>query len=116
MMIVYGIKNCDTVKKALMWLKANGIAFEFHDYKKEGITKEKLRLWVDAVGWEVLLNKKGTTWRKLDDKAQASLKDPNSAIEIMLNNTSIIKRPIIELRGNKLIVGYDEDTYKKSFN
>src|SRR5690606_22773633 len=111
MMIVYGIKNCDTVKKALNWLKANNKAFEFHDYKKEGITSEKLQSWCSQVGWENLLNRRGTTWRKLDEETRNAVTDETQAVNVMLTNTSIIKRPVIEKDGKVLMVGFDEASY-----
>lgn len=110
-MIVYGIKNCDTVKKALNWLKANNKAFEFHDYKKEGITSEKLQSWCSQVGWENLLNRRGTTWRKLDEETKNAVTDETQAMNVMLTNTSIIKRPVIEKDGKVLMVGFDEASY-----
>ncbi len=110
-MIVYGIKNCDTVKKALNWLKANNKVFEFHDYKKEGITTEKLQSWCSQVGWENLLNRRGTTWRKLDEETRNAVTDETQAVNVMLTNTSIIKRPVIEKDGKVLMVGFDEASY-----
>ncbi len=110
-MIVYGIKNCDTVKKALNWLKANNKVFEFHDYKKEGITTEKLQSWCSQVGWENLLNRRGTTWRKLDEETRNTVTDETQAMNVMLTNTSIIKRPVIEKDGKVLMVGFDEASY-----
>lgn len=110
-MIVYGIKNCDTVKKALNWLKANNKAFEFHDYKKEGITTEKLQSWCSQVGWENLLNRRGTTWRRLDEETRNAVTDETQAMNVMLTNTSIIKRPVIEKDGKVLVVGFDEARY-----
>ena len=110
-MIVYGIKNCDTVRKALNWLKANNKAFEFHDYKKEGITTEKLQSWCSQVGWENLLNRRGTTWRKLDEETRNAVTDETQAVNVMLTNTSIIKRPVIEKDGKVLMVGFDEASY-----
>lgn len=110
-MIVYGIKNCDTVKKALNWLKANNKIFEFHDYKKEGITTEKLQSWCSQVGWENLLNRRGTTWRKLDEETRNTVTDETQAVNVMLTNTSIIKRPVIEKDGKVLMVGFDEASY-----
>jgi arsenate reductase (glutaredoxin) len=110
-MILYGIKNCDTVKKALTWLKAKKIAFDFYDYKTEGITEAKLKTWCQQVGWESLLNKRGTTWRKLDEATQASVNNEAAAIKIMLNNTSIIKRPLVEKSGKVLALGFDEVIY-----
>lgn len=110
-MIVYGIKNCDTVKKAINWLKANNKTFEFHDYKKAGITLEKLQSWSSQVGWEVLLNRRGTTWRKLDEETKDAVVDETQAIQVMLTNTSVIKRPVIEKDGKVLAVGFDEASY-----
>ncbi len=110
-MIIYGIKNCDTVKKALNWLKANNRSFEFHDYKKEGISLEKLQTWSNQVGWETLLNKRGTTWRKLDEETRNAVTDETQAVRVMLSHTSIIKRPVIEKDGKVLVVGFDEANY-----
>jgi arsenate reductase (glutaredoxin) len=110
-MIVYGIKNCDTVKKSLTWLKENGISFEFHDYKTEGISKKKLTKWSQQVGWEVLLNKKGTTWRNIDPETQQTIDNEESAVELMEKNTSVIKRPVIEQNGQVLFVGFDAEKY-----
>lgn len=113
-MKVYGIKNCDTVKKSLNWLKENNILFDFHDYKKEGISENKLREWSKQVGWENLINRRGTTWRKLDETTKEKVIDETHAIDIMLSNTSVIKRPIIEKSGSPIIVGYDEEQYKNT--
>lgn len=110
-MIVYGIKNCDTVKKATNWLSAHKIAFEFHDYKTQSISEAKLKDWCAQVGWEVLLNKKGTTWRKLGEKEQSKVIDELSAIAVMKANTSMIKRPVLENKGKVLAVGFDEKKY-----
>lgn len=110
-MIVYGIKNCETVKKAINWLKANNKTFEFHDYKKAGITLEKLQSWCGQVGWEVLLNRRGTTWRKLDEEIKNAVVDETHAVNVMLTNTSIIKRPVIEKEGKVLLVGFDAASY-----
>ena len=111
MMVVYGIKNCDSVKKAVNWLKANNKSFEFHDYKKEGITPEKLQSWSSQMGWENLLNRRGTTWRKLDEETKNSVTDETQAVRVMLSHTSIIKRPVIEKDGKVLVVGFDEANY-----
>ena len=107
---MYGIKNCDTIKKARKWLEAENIDYLFHDYKKEGITEEKLSVWIKQVGWELLLNKRGTTWRKLPDNVKENI-DEKSAITVMLENTSIIKRPVLDT-GSKLLVGFSIDDYK----
>jgi arsenate reductase (glutaredoxin) len=107
--VIYGIKNCDTIKKARTWLESRGVAHDFHDYKVAGIEPEKLAAWAKVVGWEVLLNRAGTTFRKLPDKAKQNL-DEAKAIELMLAQPSIIKRPVLE-RGKALIVGFSPDKY-----
>lgn len=115
MYTVYGIPNCNTVKKALDWLKQHEVAYEFHDYKKKGITAEKLQSWAGQTGWEALVNKKGTTWRQLDADAQASVTGEKAAITLMQEKTSVIKRPLIE-RNNKVVaLGFDEEAYEKAF-
>lgn len=111
--IMYGIPNCDTIKKAKKWLETNGVDYEFHNYKKQGITKTKLKDWCKKVDWEVLLNRRGTTWRKLDDAIKDTI-NKTSAIDVMAEHTSAIKRPVIE-NGDALIVGFSEDEYKKAF-
>ncbi|MCW3107731.1 MAG: ArsC family reductase [Segetibacter sp.] len=110
-MKVYGIPNCNTVKKAIDWLISNDSEFEFHDYKKKGITIEKLQEWSKEVGWEKLVNKKGTTWRTLPAEQQKKVTNEKSAIELMMEKPSVIKRPVIEA-GRKLIVGFDEEEYQ----
>ena len=109
-MKVYGIPNCNTVKKAIDWLKNNGAEYEFHDYKKQGVTKEKLKEWTKEAGWEKLVNKKGTTWRTLTAEQQQKVTSEKAAIELMIEKPSIIKRPVIEAEG-RLIVGFDEAEY-----
>ncbi len=104
---VYGIPNCGTIKKVLEWYKNNNIPVEFHDYKKQGIKKEKLAYWCGEAGWEVLLNKKSTTWRSLSLEEQRKITTENEAIQLMMKYTSIIKRPVIEMN-NKVIVGFNE--------
>ncbi|MBL7843266.1 MAG: ArsC family reductase [Cyclobacteriaceae bacterium] len=112
-MIVYGIKNCNTVKSALEWLKKKRIEFEFHDYKSKGITEAKLKDWSKQVGWESLVNKRGTTWRQLDEATQKKITNEKAAIALMLEKTSVIKRPLIEENGKVLTLGFDEAMYKK---
>jgi len=112
-MIVYGIKNCNTVKKSLDWLKKHKVEFEFHDYKTAGITDAKLKDWSKQVGWESLVNKKGTTWRQLDEKIQASVTNEKAAVALMKEKTSVIKRPLIEKNGKVILLGFEEDNYKK---
>jgi arsenate reductase (glutaredoxin) len=109
--IIYGIPNCDTTKKAMTWLQKNNIAFSFHDYKLQGISKEKLNEWCAIKGWEVIFNKRSTTWRELPVAEQQKVTGQAEAVIIMLTNNSIIKRPIIENDG-KLIVGFNEAEYK----
>ncbi|MGE0828074.1 MAG: ArsC family reductase [Hyphomonadaceae bacterium] len=107
---IYGIKNCDTMKKARAWLDAAGVAYEFHDYKAEGASKAKLEAWVREAGWETLLNRAGTTFRNLPDKDKAGL-DEKKAIALMLAQPSMIKRPVLEA-GGKLIVGFKPEIYE----
>ena len=111
MIEVYGIPNCNTVKKAVDWLQKHFLPYRFHDYKKEGITKEKLETWCHHFGWENLLNKAGTTWRKLPDDVKATIINQPSAIKLMLEQNSVIKRPVIEA-GEKLLIRFNEEEYK----
>ncbi|MCR9190034.1 MAG: ArsC family reductase [Alteromonadaceae bacterium] len=108
-MKLYGIKNCDTVKKARKWLDEQGIDYEFHDFKKDGLQSDLLFRWEDAVGWETLLNRRGTTWRKLSEDVRDTI-DAQSAHEIMLENPSIIKRPVVE-NGGDVRVGFSADEW-----
>lgn len=105
--MVYGIPNCDTVKKARVWLDGQGVAYTFHDYKKQGVPAKQLDAWIKAVGWEVLVNRQGTTWRKLDDATKSGVVDAASAKALMLANASVIKRPVVEKDGAVLSVGFD---------
>ncbi|MEA2882487.1 MAG: hypothetical protein QOH32_1743 [Bradyrhizobium sp.] len=108
---IYGIKNCDTMKKARAWLDGHGVAYDFHDYKVAGIAREKLRGWSDEVGWETLLNRAGTTFRKLPDADKDGLNE-RKAIALMLAQPSMIKRPVLEA-GGKLLVGFRPEIYAK---
>ena len=108
---VYGIKSCDTMKKARTWLERNGVQYEFHDYKAVGIDADVLRRWAGQVGWEVLLNRAGTTFRKLPDEEKTGLNE-RKAISLMVAQPSMIKRPVLE-KGRKLLVGFDPAVYKK---
>lgn len=110
---LYGIPNCDTVKKARTWLDAQGVAYAFHDYKKAGVTAAKLKAWCKALGWEVVLNRAGTTFRKLPDAAKADL-DPAKAVALMLEQPSMIKRPIVEYKGG-LLIGFKEPEWDAAF-
>jgi Spx/MgsR family transcriptional regulator len=112
MITVYGIPNCNTVKKAIDWLQANNINFQFHDYKKKGITLEQLSHWEKQVGFEQLLNKKGTTWRNVPEAIKATIIDANSTIAFLSNQTSAIKRPLIEREGKVVALGFDAALYE----
>jgi arsenate reductase len=108
---IYGIKNCDTMKKARGWLDGHGVAYSFHDYKAEGIAKDKLKGWCDELGWETLLNRVGTTFRKLSDADRDGLNE-RKAIALMLAQPSMIKRPVLDMDG-KLLVGFKPEIYAK---
>jgi len=108
---IYGIKNCDTMKKACVWLDGHGVAYEFHDYKIEGAPKEKLKAWVSELGWETLLNRAGTTFRKLPDADKEGLSE-RKALALMLAQPSMIKRPVLEV-GGKILVGFKPEIYAK---
>jgi len=107
--VIHGIPNCDTMKKARAWLTAHGVPHEFHDYKVAGIERAKLEGWIASVGWEVLLNRAGTTFRKLPDKDKSDITEAR-AIKLMLEQPSMIKRPVLE-RGRKILVGFSPETY-----
>jgi len=111
---LYGIPNCDTVKKARTWLADNGHAVDFHDFKKQGLDRVTVARWLEQLDWEVLVNRKGTTWRKLSDERRASIVDKASALELMLENPSVIKRPVLE-GGGPLSVGFSADQYAARF-
>ena len=114
MVRLYGIPNCDTMKKARQWLSDHGIEYEFSGYKKSGVDEKRLRQWVKQVGWETLLNRRGTTWRKLDEGVRLQINESN-AIRLMQETPSIIKRPVLE-RGKTLQVGFKADEYAAIFN
>ncbi len=105
--ILYGIPNCDTVKKAREWLTAHNVAYEFHDFKKQGLPLDQVDAWMKALGFERLLNRRGPTWRKLDEAVQASVVDAASAVAVMKLNASVIKRPVVEWPGGAITVGFD---------
>lgn len=111
--ILYGIPNCDTVKKARVWLDQNGVAYAFHDYKKAGIERARLEQWVAAHGWETVLNRAGTTFRALPPEARADL-DADRAIGLMLAQPSMIKRPVLDL-GDRTVVGFKPEIYEAAF-
>ena len=119
---IYGIKSCSTMKKAFAKLDELGVSYEFHDYKKQGIDKDSVKRWVDELGIDKVLNKRGTTWRKLDDsQKQAADASLDNAIDLLVENTSMIKRPIVEgeltdKNKNILLCGYDEAEFDKVFS
>ena len=110
---IYGIKNCDTMKKARSWLDAHDVPYTFHDYKAEGVAKSDLEKWAKAVGWEILLNRAGTTFRKLPDKDRENITE-KKAIALMLAQPSMIKRPVLDA-GGKLTIGFKPEIYKQLF-
>jgi Spx/MgsR family transcriptional regulator len=107
---IYGIKNCDTMKKARAWLDKHGVEYVFHDYKSAGIDRDRLEGWAKKAGWETLLNRAGTTFKKLPDKDKDGLTE-KQAIALMLNQPSMIKRPVLEFGGGKLLVGFKPELY-----
>ena len=110
---VFGIPNCDTVKKARTWLTAHGVDFVFHDFKKLGVPADLLPGWLAAVGWEKLLNRKGTTWRQLDDATRAAVVDAATASALMLAHPSVIKRPVVVWADGRLTVGFDVTQWRE---
>lgn len=111
---IYGIKNCDTMKKARQWLDTNGISYSFHDYKAEGIDRPHLDRWVKELGWETVLNRAGTTFRKLEEADKSDL-DAAKAIALMQAQPSMIKRPILDLSDGRLLAGFKPETYAAAF-
>lgn len=111
-MKLYGIPNCNTVKKAQDWLKNNGNDFEFHDFKKKGITAEKLTEWFETFGWEKVINKAGLTFKKLTKEEQVAINSAATVIPYLINNTSAIKRPIVEIDGRPVLLGFKEEEYQ----
>jgi arsenate reductase len=108
---VFGIPNCDTVEKARTWLTGHGIACEFHDFKRQGVPSSLLPDWLGAVGWQTLVNRKGTTWRKLDDATRLAVVDDASVIELMMVCPSVIKRPVVVWGDGAITVGFDLDVF-----
>lgn len=117
MITLFGIPNCDTVKKARAWLTAQGVDYQFHDFKKQGVPTERLTAWITAVGWEKLLNRQGTTWRKLDAATQNTAADAESTAKLLILNASLIKRPVVEwtdaASGNAITVGFNAESWSK---
>ncbi|WP_257265410.1 ArsC family reductase [Endozoicomonas sp. ONNA2] len=110
---LYGIPNCDTIKKARRWLEAAGIAYHFHDYRKDGLAQDMLEQWADELGWEALLNRRGTTWRKLPEQEKSAI-NAERAITLMLEQPAIIKRPLLDT-GNQKFLGFSEEQYRNLF-
>ncbi len=113
MTTIYGIKNCDTMKKAMQWLDDHDVEYRFHDYKKTGLTEQQLMSWIKQVGWEPLINSRGTTWRKLPETERKGLNE-TKAIALMRGNLSLIKRPVLE-HNNTLHVGFNPAEYEHLF-
>lgn len=110
---LYGIKNCDTIKKAKRWLDERQIPFLFHDYRQDGISRELLQDFITRAGWQTLLNTHGTTWRKLSDELRQGALRPEGALELMLDQPAIIKRPVLQSGDGRLLVGFSPETYQK---
>jgi Spx/MgsR family transcriptional regulator len=111
MLTLYGIKNCDTVKKARRWLEDHGVEYQFHDFRQDGLDKKQLTSWIETLGWETILNKRSTTWRNLSDKDK-DISSNQQANKLLLANPTLIKRPISQNNKN-LLVGFKESEYKK---
>ncbi len=111
-MKLYGIPNCDTVKKARSWLESHGVEYQFHDFKKQGVTKALLCGWLKQIGWQKLLKKTGPTWGKLPDTVKASITDDASAMSLMLEKPNVIKRPVLEHEGKVLTTGFNLTDYE----
>jgi len=110
---IYGIKNCDTMKKAFVWLEANGVAYDFHDYKKAGVPEGRLKAWAKQAGWEALANTRGPTWRKIPEAERADLNEARM-LALLAAHTSAIRRPIVEA-GATLLVGFDPAEFARAF-
>jgi Spx/MgsR family transcriptional regulator len=113
--LVYGIKNCNTVKKALDFLNSKSVDYQFYDYKKSGISLEKLQNWAQQIGYEKLLNKNGTTWKQIDESLKNQIIDQESTLSFLVTKTSAIKRPIVELDGKIVAIGFNEEIYLNQF-
>ena len=111
-MVVYGIRNCDTVKRAVAWLNERGVSYEFYDFKKQGVTEELLERWALKLGWETLINKRGTTWKKQAEELRNSVTTPEAAFKLLKDNPSMIRRPVLEDE-DILIFGFDEKVYSE---
>ena len=116
MVTLYGIKNCDTIKKARRWLEERGIEYRFHDYRVDGLDHALMQSFINELGWEALLNTRGTTWRKLDEATRNQITDASSAAALMIEMPAIIKRPLLCAPGQPMLLGFSELTYKKLVN
>jgi Spx/MgsR family transcriptional regulator len=111
--ILYGIPNCDTVKRARAWLEDRGIEHSFHDFKKDGVPAERMDRWIATLGWEALLNRQGTTWRKLDDASKAAVTSAPAARAVMMAHSSLIRRPVVEWPSGDITIGFTHDSFKQ---
>jgi len=118
MVTIYGIRNCDTMKKAMRWLDSQGIEYQLHDYKKQGIDPDTLAEWLEQVGPDTLINRRGTTWRKLsdEDKVRCESGDQRETARVLAHNSSAIKRPLLPIDDNTLLAGFDETRWSDAFN
>ncbi|XHA15492.1 ArsC family reductase [Citrobacter farmeri] len=116
MITLYGIKNCDTIKKAHRWLEARGIDYRFHDYRVDGLDNTLLTSFINELGWESLLNTRGTTWRKLDETTRSHITDAASAAALMTEMPAIIKRPLLCAPGKPMLLGFSESSYQQFFD
>ncbi len=113
MVVMYGIKNCDTIKKARRWLEANNVEYRFHDYRADGLDAEFLHTAINELGWEALLNTRGTTWRKLDESVRASITNADAAAALMLEMPAIIKRPLLCAPAQPMLLGFSDERYSQ---
>ncbi len=116
MLTMYGIKNCDTIKKARRWLEAHQIDYRFHDYRVDGLDRELLNTFIAELGWEALLNTRGTTWRKLDESVRTGIDNADAAAALMLEMPAIIKRPLLCAPGQPMLLGFSEANNEKFIN
>jgi len=115
MTTLYGIKNCDTVRKARKWLETHNITYHFHDFRADGLTGEQLQRWCKLAGWETLLNRRGTSWRQLPPQTRDNI-DEASALELMRQNPTLIKRPVLERDDGALLIGFSESEFQRTFH
>lgn len=116
MIILYGIKNCDTIKKARRWLDEHHQPYHFHDYRQQGLDEKLLRIFINELGRDALLNTRGTTWRKLDESLRATIDNDDAAVALMLEMPSLIKRPLLCAPGKPMLLGFNDSSYQQFFN